>query len=245
VIEDFLMERASGTSRNRRSGPLIPAGWEHLAPHVEAGFGSRHAGPPTGIVGATRQVHGATLVRCAPFPGPPAAGDCDGLIVEAAGLTVGVRTADCVPVLLAARSRPWAAAVHAGWRGTVAGIVERAVEAAFADGIDAGDLIAALGPSIGPCCYEVGEEVVARFHLRGWPVREGAQGRRSVDLRDANRRMLEASGVASAAIVECGPCTRCQNRDFHSFRADPEDPGRQWSWISLSALPQPGVPSDS
>jgi YfiH family protein len=126
------------------------------------------------------------------------------------------------------------AAVHAGWRGTVAGVLPAAVRA-LADefGARPGDLRVALGPAIGPCCFEVGPEVVAAFEAlftdgradargRGvvLPSPRGAAGKANIDLKAANRLLLERAGVAPEAI-DAGPeCTHCERARFFSFRRD-------------------------
>jgi hypothetical protein len=117
------------------------------------------------------------------------------------------------------------AAVHAGWRGTVAGIAQHAVEAMRAQfGSLAADLHAAIGPGIGPCCYQVGPEVAARF---------GLQGRARVDLAGANRRQLIDAGVTPERIYASNLCTMCRPDEFHSFRRDKEAAGRLYSFAGI------------
>src|SRR6185436_15261892 len=145
---------------------LIDARWRHV-PGLRHGFldAAECAGDDWGKVLAAlglrvpivvpRQVHGTTVLEAAPDARPTA----DGLVTARAGMLVGIVTADCVPVLLVDRERRAAAAVHAGWRGAAAGILEAAVNdlhARFA--VEPADLEAAIGPAIGGCCYEVGPE---------------------------------------------------------------------------------------
>lgn len=242
--------------------PLVPEGWERIDGLV-CGFGHRLASAPPEAILLEKQVHG-TLVLEVPqdlSTLEPDAGDglrrvrgeADALVAAAPGVVTGVRTADCVPVLLVAPQRRWAAAVHAGWRGTIDGIAAEAVAVAGRAGIRPGELAAALGPSIGPCCYEVSAELGERFAGKGLPVlaKEGGPwpgtGKPHLDLLLANRLLLERSGVPAASIQSVGPCTRCASGLFHSFRADPESPGRQVSWIGWSApearTPSPGPSS--
>lgn len=219
----------------------LPPPWLSIDGLV-AGFGSRRVAPPPSTILLRTQVHGAKVVDAAGRRDDVDRGadgfvrlrdDADALVAAEAGLVVGVRTADCVPVLLVAPGRRWAAAVHAGWRGTIAGIVGEALRAAREAGVAPAEVQAALGPSIGPCCYEVSPELAHRFSAAGLPALGPAAGRPRphLDLRAANRALLERAGVAPAAIHTVGPCTRCASEAFHSHRADPEGEGRQVSWI--------------
>jgi len=217
---------------------LRPAGWESIEGLV-CGFGDRRTDAPAGTWTIARQVHGTEVVEVDP---PPAFGchdrvlqfEADALIVHRPGLLGGVRTADCVPLLLVAPGYDWAAVVHAGWRGTIAGIATAAVDRARRDGVDVRELRAALGPSIGGCCYEVSPEIGERFENAGLPVLlsgDGRAGRPHLDLRAINAVLLERAGLPLHSIQHCGPCTRCACISYHSFRADPENGGRQISWI--------------
>lgn len=184
-----------------------------------------------------RQVHG-TGVLVADRPAPPGAERpaADAVVAAASGLLVGVVTADCVPVLLVDRRRRVAAAVHAGWRGAAAGVVEAAI-ARMRDrfGVEASALEATIGPAVGPCCYVVGEEVRAAFRARtgdltapAWRQDAGNAGTLRVDLREAVQLLLAAAGVHAAAVI--GPCTAC-DRGFASYRRDGADAGRQLSFV--------------
>lgn len=221
---------------------FLPASWRSTV-GLLAGFGDRLAGPPAGTLLVRTQVHGSRVIDAALLRGGAEPDPCDGLarlpveadalVAREPGVVVGVRTADCVPLLLVAPRRRWAAAVHAGWRGTIAGIATEAVAAARRDGVEAGELEAALGPSIGPCCYEVSDEVASPFREASLPVAGPLPGRSRphLDLRAVNRVLLERAGVDPARIHEAGPCTRCASGRFHSYRADPGASGRQVSWI--------------
>ncbi len=137
-----------------------------------------------------------------------------------------------MPVLLADRRRRVVAAVHAGWRGAAAGVLEATVvhlRAAF--GARPADLEAVIGPAVAGCCYEVGAEVAGAFRVRtgdatapAW-TRRGS--RRHLDLRIAARCLLEAAGVGSVAVL--GPCTVC-GPGYHSYRRDGARTGRQLSF---------------
>ena len=177
-----------------------------------------------------RQVHGVRVVTAA--PGSERV-EADGVVTDTAGLLVGVVTADCVPVLLVAPRRRVAAAVHAGWRGASAGIVTTALahlRSAF--DVEPHEIEAALGPAIGPCCYEVGPEVRAAFTALSGDVTASAWSHRRdrdvLDLRGALETLLRHDGVK--CVVHVGPCTRCST-GYCSYRRDGVDAGRQVSFI--------------
>jgi YfiH family protein len=176
---------------------------------------------------APRQVHGTTVVGAADPHHAPAA---DASFTSERGRLVGVVTADCVPVLLLDARRELVAAVHAGWRGAAAGILEASLERLRSVG--AGDVEAAVGPAAGGCCYQVGEEVRAAFRERSGDVTaaawaaDGARWR--LDLRGAVRALLVTAGVAQVTVL--GPCTVC-GPGHHSYRRDGDRAGRQLSFI--------------
>jgi YfiH family protein len=194
-------------------------------PWLVHGFGTRLARVPAlfGNLATLRQVHSATCVLAAGRGG--VLGEGDALLENTPGSVVAVKTADCLPILLVDERHRAVAAVHAGWRGTVAGIARRAVEAMGAQfGALPGDLHAAIGPGIGQCCYEVGPVVAAEF---------GQQGRAHVDLAEANRRQLLDAGVTPERIYASNLCTMCRGGEFHSFRRDKEAAGRLYSFAGI------------
>jgi len=200
---------------------------------LDHGFGTRSAGfwLAEDQHAALEQVHGDVVVRACGDRGRLGSGDA--LVTNVAGLMVGVRTADCVPILLADPERRAVAAVHAGWRGTVARIAARAVEALTSEyGCRPENLLAAIGPAIGPCCYEVGCEVAREFGTI-FPELEGTGERIHLDLEEANRRVLAAAGVPAEQIHAARLCTRCRAEDFHSFRRDAERAGRMLTAIGI------------
>lgn len=181
-----------------------------------------------------RQVHGNTVLKVS-CGDEKLAGIGDGLMTDVSNLCVGVMAADCVPLLFVEPIRKIAAAVHAGWRGTAAGIAQQAVASMKeAYGIDLAALHVAMGPSIGPCCYEVGPEVVEQIaanwkeELRGAWRLEGAKGR--LDLRALNEAQLLGAGVPQTQISKVGPCTACHTGDFFSYRKEGKS-GHQLSFI--------------
>jgi polyphenol oxidase len=188
------------------------------------GFGTRSAYLPAQLT-TLKQIHSATCVFAEGRSG--ALGEGDALLDNTPGSTLAIKTADCVPILLVDERLRAVAAVHAGWRGTVAGIAQRAVAAMRQRfGSSPADLHAALGPAIGKCCYEVGPEVAIHF---------GAHGRARVDLTDANRGQLLAAGLSENHIYAAGLCTMCLPEQFHSYRRDGGAAGRMYSFVGIVA----------
>jgi hypothetical protein len=171
-----------------------------------------------------RQVHGTRVVAVRE-PAEPV--EADGLASTTAGIGLCILTADCVPLLIVAPSRGVVAALHAGWRGTVAGIATRAVEMLQQQWqVEPEELSVALGPSIGGCCYEVEEQIGTDLEKRCGPLPEGtlrpsdgATPRLRLDLRAANAHLLRRSGVNGDKIFSVGPCTRCHAEAYFSYRA--------------------------
>ncbi len=193
------------------------------------------------------QVHGASATvvrRGAPVPRPPIEGDV--LVSDSPDVAVAVRAADCVPLLMADRVTGAVAAVHAGWRGTaaraaVAGL--NAMEREF--GARPANIVVAIGPSIGPCCYQVGSELVDAFAAAGherylierwfstppaFAEGFGGAGRPRAQLRlnvaGANRDQLVLAGVPEAQIHDSGLCTAMHLDVLTSYRAEKEKAGR-------------------
>jgi YfiH family protein len=198
-------------------------------PGLRHGFLPGRVAPPSPIL-VPRQVHGTRVVSANASGEPP---EADGTVTATAGTTVGVVTADCAPILMVSPERRVAAAVHAGWRGAAAGIVEHALahlHAAF--GVEPGEVEACVGPAIGPCCYEVGPEVRRAFERGSGDVTAVAFSRRGdrdvLDLRRAVLALLETAGVRGASAI--GPCTRC-TPEYCSYRRDGGAAGRQVSFI--------------
>jgi YfiH family protein len=194
-------------------------------PWLIHGFGTRHSDIPSLFqrLATVKQVHSSTCILAEGRSG--VLGEGDALLEDRSGGVVAVKTADCIPILLVDERRRAVAAVHAGWRGTASHIAQRAVEtmrARFAS--EPGDLHAAIGPGIGPCCYEVGAEVREKF---------GGQGRGYLDLAGENAVQLRNSGVTGARIYASKLCTMCREDEFHSFRRDREAAGRMYSFAGI------------
>ncbi len=177
-----------------------------------------------------RQVHGDTAVtiRDVARAGETGVGECDALVTDRAGAALVVQTADCVPILLAGPGAVGAA--HAGWRGSARNVAGAAVAALRGIGAPPESLQAWLGPSIGPCCYDVGGEVAAQF--AGNFVREGCGGGFRLDLRGVNVAQLEASGVPRSSISVHSACTKCGGDRFASYRRDRDRAGRMIALIA-------------
>ncbi len=196
---------------------------------------------PKGCFRTVRQVHGDRIVT---LDADSAKGDggespaADGIITTLPGWGVAVRTADCVPILYADVRQRVVGVVHAGWKGTAKAIASRAEEVLVEDhGCRLSDIRVAIGPAIGPCCYEVDETVHAavpgyqsdrRVFTAG--VREG---RWMFDLAAANRLQLTAAGIGEDHIDAAGLCTSCNGHLFFSHRGDGGRTGRQLSFIML------------
>jgi YfiH family protein len=185
----------------------------------------------------TRQIHSdLTFNVTAPsVPLDPA----DGLTTALPGVWLSMLTADCVPVLLVDPTHRAVAVFHAGWRGTVSGIVEKGVQhMRDTYGSRPEDLHAAIGPSIGPCCYEVGEEVQTRFHA-SFPYAVDLFRNHHLDLWQSNRRQLESAGVATNHIEVLAQCTACarthdNRRKFFSYRTEEGVTGRMMTTIAIA-----------
>ncbi len=193
----------------------------------------------------TRQVHGASVLAVAEHEagrgGPPGSdplGEADALMTDAPGVAVMTLHADCMPVLLVDPERPAVCAIHAGWRGTTLGIVRAAVQAMTATyGSDPARLLAWIGPSIGGCCYEVGDEVVAAWRALTGDAAPGAivAGPRKahIDLVAANHWLLAEAGVAADRIEVAAACTRCDGERWFSHRGQGADTGRFGAIIGI------------
>lgn len=191
------------------------------------GFGTRLGNPQADVT--LRQIHSADVCNARGLGDRACQGDA--LATSELSRAIGVRTADCVPILLLDARRRAVAAVHAGWRGTAAGISQRAL-ANMREWFESepGDVYAAIGPCIRVCCYEVGIEVASAFASL-FPEWMAVSGKRHVDLPEANRRQLRAAGMAESQISDSGLCTACLSEQFFSFRREPSNPGRMVSAI--------------
>lgn len=190
---------------------------------------------PRQALTTAQQVHGVHVARVrreglgGTFPAT------DGLVTDVPGVVLMLRFADCVPLVLLDPRRPAVGLAHAGWRGTLRGIASRMIEkmeSAF--GSPPQDLMAGIGPAIGPCCYQIGPQLAARIQARfpQWPdLIHWQDGVPYFDLGLANRRQLDKAGVHSVSMAEC--CTACHVDEFFSYRAEGGRTGRFAAVIGL------------
>ena len=232
--------------RGSQPGSLFKPGpfpWDEIGPAIGLGGAQLHM---------PRQVHGASVIE---RPSPEAGtgeedpAEADALITTRAGHAIGIATADCLPILLAGAGG--CAAVHAGWRGLLAGVIGEAAQAlrrrsreasavprreepASVSGPDGG-IEAAIGPSIGACCFEVGRDVADRFadrFARNSVVEGGSTGGRPrVDLTKAAFLALEEAGIPPERVHAAALCTRCGGERFESYRRSGSAAGRMLAVI--------------
>lgn len=166
---------------------------------------------------------------------------CDALMTDLPGLLLGVKTADCVPVILGDARTGACAAVHAGWRGTLAGIVKHVLARMNEEfGAKPEDVRAAIGPAALGCCYEVGAEVIEAFRSEFTNAdalfTPTSEGHALVDLHRANLEQLTESGVSPERVHALPLCTMCRPEDFFSYRRDRKLHGRTGRLLSVIGL---------
>lgn len=191
---------------------------------------ARSFGVESSALITARQVHGVTVLEA---KGQGGLGDADAVFTATAGLLVGVRTADCLPILVEDPHSGMVAAVHAGWRGVIGEIVVRAIEQLEARGATRSELRVALGPAIQACCFEVDGDLPAKFSAafgEGVLRPQPGKARVHLDLGWAVMRSLERAGVPASHVDVLPHCTRCDQR-FFSHRRDHGVTGRQLSLI--------------
>lgn len=187
----------------------------------------------------TWQVHGVHVARATAENAGGMIDKADAIITDRPDLPLTQRYADCTPLIVYDPRRHAAGLAHAGWRGAVAGMATTLVQAMTAAyGSDPADLVGVIGPAIGPCCYEVGPEVIEKveqaFPASAALLRPPANGGSPhLDLWAANRWQLEQAGVGQ--IETAGICTRCQRTTFFSHRGDGPQTGRFGAVIMLRA----------
>lgn len=195
------------------------------------------AGGVPGFLQAS-QVHGTRVLdlRGDEDPGAVRVLEADALVIARPGPAVGVRTADCVPILFADAGGPAVAAAHAGWRGTLAGIARETVaHLGEVHGVPPGRLRVAIGPCIRTGCYEVDPDLGARFEAAlgagvAWTPPGG--GRPRLDLVEANLRVLEGAGVSRDQVDLVGGCTACEPARYFSHRRDAGRTGRHLAFVA-------------
>jgi polyphenol oxidase len=176
-----------------------------------------------------RQVHGTAVLA---VKGGEVGLEGDGLVTDQVGVALAIQVADCVPVLVADVRRRAVGAFHAGWRGSAAGIAEVGIARMVEEfGARPEDMVAAIGPSIGQCCYEVGDEVREAFGDDTLFLG------RNVDLWEANRRQLIRAGLSAERVTVVGECSACAREDgrrkYFSHRAERGFTGRMMGVILI------------
>lgn len=164
--------------------------------------------------------------------------ECDGIITDRKGVIIGICVADCCPILLLDPEKHVVAALHAGWKGTAEGICRKGIQA-MKDifGSNPAAILAAIGPAIGPCCYEVDEPVKKGFldNKAGWDAfaTPKGEGKWALDISRANRMQLLQEGLQEANITTASHCVSCSPELFFSHRRDKGETGRQMGFIML------------
>lgn len=181
---------------------------------IEHAFGSRSEPVPEPFLAAWpdafpqwKQVHGVRITEAR--TAREDLGECDGIVCFLDGLPIAATSADCVPILFARRDGRAVAALHAGWRGTLAGASPELVRELVSRGEDPAQWCAAIGPAIGPCCYEVSAELAAEFMRAFTAIGEAAAVpvERRLDLPAINAHQLRAAGIGAVEVLRA--CTRC------------------------------------
>ncbi len=239
LIPDWPAPRHVRALQTLRTGGSSPAPWDSLnlgdhvgdlLANVQSNRAILRASVPSEPLWL-RQVHGTTVIDVHDAHAQPP--EADAAFVRDRGAVCAVMTADCLPVLFCDRAGSVVAAAHAGWRGLEAGILEATIAAM---GVAPGELMAWLGPAIGPACFEVGDEVRAAFLARdaksGAAFVPGAPGKWLADIYWLARQRLQQSGVA--AVFGGGLCTVSDHERFFSYRRDGVT-GRMATLIWLAA----------
>lgn len=226
LVHGFSTRRAeSGDLNLGGEGPVVAANRERFMAAV-----GLEAWPTARL----KQIHSNVVHWVGDNEGLHETREGDGVGTALQGVAVEVRTADCVPILIADRQGRTVGAAHAGWRGTSEAVVRKTIETMVSEaGIEPGDLSAAVGPHIGVCCMEVGEEVFDWFAEPGIFERRPEWPRPHLNLGEANRLQMVAAGVPAERIQVSTLCTRCRRDMFHSYRRDRAQAGRMLSVIGI------------
>ena len=209
--------------------------------HV-ADFGRQYVHPAPRKIVIPAQVHGSRVIQVNSGGEAVEAPTCDGLVTANGGVMIGVNTADCVPLLAVGDGARVVGAAHCGWRGIAAGVVEsflKEVRAAVGVGSPEGsggirDVRFVIGASVGPCCYEVGDDFLSAFS--GREVEECAEtrgGKTVFDLRRLVRLRLLDEGIDRAAVFTDNTCTSCAGDSLCSYRAGGNTCGRMYTFAMI------------
>jgi hypothetical protein len=206
-------------------------------------LGLQDEGPvPLAIV---RQIHSARCLVVArrdlpAHAGAHVVGEADALVTAERGMALGVATADCVPLVAVDPEAGALAVIHAGWRGTLAGVLPAAISAMRLQlGADPERIRIGAGPAAGPCCYEVGPDVLQPFmkqrpEIASLVISRVSDGRGRLDLVEANRLQALDAGISSGHFGSTGVCTICRPDVCHSYRRDGSAAGRMWLLAALT-----------
>jgi YfiH family protein len=229
-------ERTGGVSTGPRTSLNLGVRWGDDAENVAVNRRrlAEHAGYDPSQLQIMRHVHGTDVWTV----GEPVSDDAtfDGLVCDRVGPVLAAFAADCIPILFAEPDARICGAAHAGWRGTVAGVARNVIARMASLGARPERIRVALGPSIGPCCFEVGPEVVAAFTdaLGDLPGMVVAGPRKDhIDLRVATRAVVERAGVAPDHVDDRPPCTQCEAERFFSYRRDGKEGGMHMAFIGM------------
>jgi hypothetical protein len=230
-------ERDGGVSTGARASLNLGYKWGDDRANVDENRRrlAEHAGYTPEALQPMRHAHGTNVWKV----GEPLAesAEFDGLVTDREGPVLPAFAADCIPLLFADPDARVCGAAHAGWRGTVNGIAANVVGRLVEMGARADRIRVALGPSIGPCCFEVGPEVVAEFRAAFGDVpgmvMKGPK-KDHIDLRVATRTVLERARVSPQHIDDKPPCTRCEAERFFSYRRDGKDGGVHMAFIAMT-----------
>ncbi|HEY4179767.1 MAG TPA: peptidoglycan editing factor PgeF [Kofleriaceae bacterium] len=245
-------ERTGGVSTGARASLNLGKRWGDDEGNVLTNrrMLAEAAGYDAAQLRATRHVHGTNIWTVGTPLGET--DEYDGIVCTTPGPVLGAFAADCVPIVFADPEARIVGACHAGWRGTIGsspgptipasdrGVVTNVLDRMVALGARADRIRMALGPSIGPCCFEVGDEVVDEFRAAfakagGEPAGLVVDGptKKHIDLRVANRTVAERAGVRSEHIDSAPPCTKCHPDRFFSYRRDGREGGVHMGFIGL------------
>jgi polyphenol oxidase len=210
---------------------------------IKVGFEGRGVNSPTNYH-ALRQVHSSDIVEASleSAPGSQRLPQADAIYTRARGVCVGVRTADCLPILMADEKRQFAIAIHAGWRGLSSGIVNKALNKFVALGGNTSELLVAIGPAISPAHYEVGPEVISAFDLKNLGLtetqmalglRRGSGDRWFIDLASLAVCVLLNGGIQASNTYVLRTCTFSESEHWNSYRREGKGVASNHSWIFI------------
>ncbi len=180
------------------------------------------------------QIHQTSTLWCN-GSGSSHPNEADILLSDQPDTPLAVRTADCLPILLADPNTGITAAAHAGWRGTASNVAEHAIQNMCERGAKKADILASLGPCIGPCCFQIGEE--AATALKNCTPSASEFVDNCADLRQINRLQLLQCGLTDTNIELINACTACDNKRFFSFRRDAGQTGRHIAVVAIASKP--------